>query len=118
MSSESFLLNVCTCVFLCAWNVLLLPLLQLTRAHSTFKTIPDMTLKPPSALPEQVTTLVTKGLHILKTLRTTLFVSPYRNWRRKWQPTPVFFPEESQGRGNLVGCRLCGRTESDTTEAT
>jgi len=38
-------LNVCTCVFLCAWNVLLLPLLQLTRAHSTFKTIPDMTLK-------------------------------------------------------------------------
>ena len=40
------------------------------------------------------------------------------NWRRKWQPTPVFLPGESQGRGSLVGCRLWGRTESDTTEAT
>ena len=40
------------------------------------------------------------------------------HWRRKWQPTPVFLPGESQGRGNLVGCSLCGRTESDTTEAT
>ena len=39
------------------------------------------------------------------------------HWRRKWQPTPVFLPGESQGRGNLVGCRLWGRTESDTTEA-
>ena len=31
--------------------------------------------------------------------------------------TPVFLPGESQGRGSLVGCRLWGRTESDTTEA-
>ena len=38
------------------------------------------------------------------------------HWRRKWQPTPVFLPGESQGRGSLVGCRLWGRTESDTTE--
>ena len=36
----------------------------------------------------------------------------------KWQPTPVFLPGESQGRGSLVGCHLWGRTESDTTEAT
>ena len=27
-------------------------------------------------------------------------------------------PGESQGRRSLVGCRLWGRTESDTTEAT
>ena len=40
------------------------------------------------------------------------------HWRRKWQPTPVLLPGESQGRGSLVGCRLWGRTESDTTEAT
>ena len=40
------------------------------------------------------------------------------HWRRKWQPTPVCFPGESQGRGSLVGCRLWGRIESDTTEAT
>ena len=35
-----------------------------------------------------------------------------------WQPTPVFLPGESQGWGSLVGCRLWGRTELDTTEAT
>ena len=40
------------------------------------------------------------------------------HWRRQWQPTPMFLPGESQGRGSLVGCRLWGRTESDTTEAT
>jgi len=40
------------------------------------------------------------------------------HWRRKWQPTPVFLPGESQGRGSLVGCHLWGGTESDTTEAT
>ena len=38
------------------------------------------------------------------------------HWRRKWQLTPVFLPGESQGRGSLAGCRLWGRTESDTTE--
>ena len=36
--------------------------------------------------------------------------------RRKWQLTPVFLPGESKGWGSLVGCRLWGRTESDTTE--
>ena len=40
------------------------------------------------------------------------------HWRRKWQPTPVFLPGESQGWGSLVGFRLWGRTESDMTEAT
>ena len=42
----------------------------------------------------------------------------FMHWRRKWQPTPVFLPGESQGRGSLVGCRLWGRTESDMNEAT
>ena len=49
---------------------------------------------------------------------TSLSLFPFMHWRRKWQPTPVFLPGESQGRGSLVGCRLWGRTESDTTEAT
>ena len=40
------------------------------------------------------------------------------HWRRKWQPTPVFWPGESQERVSLVGCRLWGHTELDTTEAT
>ena len=32
------------------------------------------------------------------------------HWRRKWQPTPVFLPGESQGRGSLVGCCQWGHT--------
>ena len=28
----------------------------------------------------------------------------FTHWRRKWQPTPVFLPGGSQGRGSLVGC--------------
>ena len=38
--------------------------------------------------------------------------------RRQWHPTPVFLPGESQGRGSLVGCRLWGHIELDTTEVT
>ena len=49
---------------------------------------------------------------------TSLSLFTFMHWRRKWQPTPVFLPGESQGRGSLVGCRLWGRTESDMTEAT
>ena len=49
---------------------------------------------------------------------TSLSHFTFMHWRRKWQPTPVFLPEEFQGQGSLVGCRLWGRTESDTTEAT
>ena len=50
--------------------------------------------------------------------RLSGFTFTFMHWRRKWQPTPVFLPGESQGRGSLVGCRLWGRTESDTTEET
>ena len=42
----------------------------------------------------------------------------FMHWRRKWQPTPVFLPGESQGQRSLVACCLWDRTESDTTEAT
>ena len=49
---------------------------------------------------------------------TSLSLFTFLHWRRKWQPTPVFLPGKSQGRGSLVGCHLWGRTESDTTEVT
>ena len=49
---------------------------------------------------------------------TSLSLFTLMHWRRKWQPTPVFLPGESQGRGSLVGSHLWGRTELDTTEAT
>ena len=45
-------------------------------------------------------------------------IAIFMHWRRKWQPTPVFLPGESQGQRSLVGCRLWGCTESDMTEAT
>ena len=51
-------------------------------------------------------------------LRDLTFTFPFMHWRRKWQPTPVFLPGDSQGQGSLVDCRLWGHTESDTTEAT
>ena len=49
---------------------------------------------------------------------TSLSLFTFMHWRRKWQPTPVFLPGESQGWRSLVGCCLWGLTESDTTEAT
>ena len=49
---------------------------------------------------------------------TSLSLLTLIHWRRKWQPTPVFLPGESQGQRSLMGCRLWGRTELDTTEAT
>ena len=49
---------------------------------------------------------------------TSLSLFTFMLWRRKWQPTPVFLPGEFQGWRSLVGCRLWGHTESDTTEAT
>jgi len=47
---------------------------------------------------------------------TSLSLFTFMHWRRKEQPTPVFLPGESQGQRSLVGCRLWGRTESDTSE--
>ena len=41
---------------------------------------------------------------------TSLSLFTFMHWRRKWQPTPVFLPGESQGRGSLLGCHLWGRT--------
>ena len=49
---------------------------------------------------------------------TSLSFFTFMHWGRKWQPTALFLPGESQGRGSLVGCRLWGHTESDTTEVT
>ena len=64
------------------------------------------------------------GLQSMGSLRvrhdwvTSLSLSTFMQWRRKWQPTPVFLPGESHGQRSLVGCSPWGCTESDTTEAT
>ena len=63
------------------------------------------------------------GLQSMGSLRvghdwvTSLSLFTFMHWRRKWQPTPMFLPGESQGQRSLVGCRLWGHIESDTTEA-
>ena len=56
------------------------------------------------------------GVAKSRTQLTSLSLFTFMHWRRKWQPTPVFLLGEPQGWGRLVGCRLWGRTESDTTE--
>ena len=39
-------------------------------------------------------------------------------WRRAWQPTLLFLPEESHELRNLAGCSPEGRKELDMTETT
>ena len=39
---------------------------------------------------------------VSKAWATSLSLFTFMHWRRKWQPTPVFLPGESQGRGSLV----------------
>ena len=46
---------------------------------------------------------------------TWLSLFTFMHWRRKWQPTPVFLPGESQGQRNLVGYSPWGHKELDTT---
>ena len=46
------------------------------------------------------------------------FTFHFHALEKEMATTPVFLPGESQGRGSLVGCRLWGHTESDTTEET
>ena len=64
------------------------------------------------------------GLQSMGSLRvrhdwaTSLSLLTFIHWKRKWQPTPMFLPGESQGRGSLVGCCLWGHTESDMTKVT
>ena len=56
------------------------------------------------------------GLQSMGSLRighdgaTSLSLFTFMHWRRKWQPTPVFLPGESQGQRSLVGCHLWGCT--------
>ena len=57
------------------------------------------------------------GLQSMGSLRvrydwaTSLSLFTFMHWRRKWQPTPVFLPGESQGWWSLVGFCLWGRTD-------
>ena len=60
------------------------------------------------------------GLQSMGSLRvghdsaTSLSLFTFMHQRRKWQPTPMFLPGESQGWGTLVGCHLSGVAQSQT----
>ena len=63
------------------------------------------------------------GLQSMRSLRvrhdraTSLSLFTFMHWRRKWHPTPVFLPGESQGRGAWWAATY-GVAESDMTKAT
>ena len=54
-----------------------------------------------------------------KSIKTFLpFLATYIwDWRKKWQPTPVFLPGKPYGQRSLVGYSPQGHKESDTIEA-
>ena len=59
------------------------------------------------------------GLQSMGSLRvrhdwvTSISLFTFMHWRRKWQPTPVFLPGVSQGRGSQ-GAAIYGVTQSRT----
>ena len=57
-------------------------------------------------------------VHGVAKSQTRLSDFTFMHWKRKWQPTPVFLPGESQGQRSLVGCCLWGHTYLDMAEAT
>ena len=65
-----------------------------------------------------------KILQTVKSLPTTqgmqeMWVDPWVRkmaWRKEWQPTPVFLPEESHGQRSLVGYSPLCHIESDMAE--
>ena len=62
------------------------------------------------------------GKNVLIVMVLTLInkdvLEPSYDWRRKWQPTPVFLPKKCQGQRSLAGYSPKGLKESDLTEHT
>ena len=52
------------------------------------------------------------------TLSDFTFTFHFHALEKEMATHSMFLPGESQGWGSLVGCRLWGCTESDTTEVT
>ena len=76
------------------------PVLQRSAFFIVQLSHPYMTTGKTIALTKR--TFVGKVISLLFNMLSRLVM----HWRRKWQPTPVFLPAESQGWGSLVGCRL------------
>ena len=90
--------------------------MHFTRRHLVFIPCPDHTsekaMAPHSSIlawkipwTEEPGRLQSMGsLRVGHDWVTSLSLSAFMHWRRKWQPTPVFLPGESHGRRSLVGC--------------
>ena len=82
----------------------------------------DWTINPEKAMVPHSSTLAWKipwmedpgrlqsmgSLRVRHNWATSLSLFTFMHWKRKWQPTLVFLPGESQGRESLVGCHLWG----------
>ena len=88
-----------------------------SSVHSKFVIIQNLTQPTHSSTGGQAVGVYFVGFHVYEMVDSKKTELVYSG-RMPWQPTPVFLPGESQGRGSLVGCRPWGRTESDTIEAT
>ena len=113
INTHSSFLHMCVCVCVMSEDIFSFKLIIIYMApHSS-----TLAWKIPwTEKPDRLQSM--RPLRVGHDWATSLSLFAFMHWRRKWQPTPVFLPGESQGWGSLVGCRLWGRTESDTTEAT
>ena len=93
-------------------SVLLLIYLKAMATHSSTLAWKILWMKEPGGLQSM------GWLGVGHNWETSLSLFTFMHWRRKLQPTPVFLPGESQGRGSLVGCHLWRHTESDMIEVT
>ena len=57
------------------------------------------------------------AVHEVTKSQTRLSGFTFMHWRRKWQPTPVFLPGESQRWGSLVGCRGLKQLSSSSSSS-
>ena len=94
------------------WSRYSIPTSKAIAPHSSTVALKIPWMKEPGRLQSM------GSLRVRHDWATSLSLSTFMYWRRKWQTTPLFLPGESHEWRSLVGCHLWGRTESDTTEAT
>ena len=91
--------DICTCVYTVAGEGNSIPLQS--------SCLENLWMEEPGRLQSM------GSLRVRHDWATSLSFFAFMHWRRKWQPTPVFWPGESQGRGSLVGY-VYGVTQSRT----
>ena len=111
-SSISLCMYVCVCVYIYIYYIYIYIPEKAMAPHSSTLAWKIPWMEEPGRLQSM------GSLRVRHDWATSLSPFTFMHWRRKWQPTLVFLPGESQGWLSLVGCCLWGRTESDTTEAT